>query len=128
MTEAGGREIEEAEFHGYLDGELTEQRVDDVEAYLERERKAAERIVHYGMQGDLVRRLYSPLICRPMPPAIAGRLQQLYEQHARGAGNGKGQKTRLLITMLILAATVGALVWLFEGPVTRALANLIPPA
>jgi len=66
--------VSEIELQGYLDGELSPQRVSAVEAYLEHDEAAAERLVHYGIQGDLIRRLYGPLINRPIPPAMIADL------------------------------------------------------
>ena len=126
MTADATRDIEETELHGYLDGELNQDRVDDVEAFLDQEKKAAERLVHYGMQGDLIRRLYSPLINRPTPYGLAGRLQQLSQLPSGEPSRGKGRATRILVTLLLTALVLGAAFWFLEPMITNALANLIP--
>jgi anti-sigma factor RsiW len=64
----------EIELHGYLDGALDPIRAAEVEAYLNDDRAAAERLVHYGIQGDLVRRLYGSLLNRPTPTAMISAL------------------------------------------------------
>jgi anti-sigma factor RsiW len=64
----------EIELHGYLDGALDPIRAAEVEAYLNDDRAAAERLVHYGIQGDLVRRLYGSLLTRPTPTAMISAL------------------------------------------------------
>ena len=126
MTADATRDVEETELHGYLDGELSQERIDNVEAFLDQEKKAAERLVHYGMQGDLIRRLYSPLINRPTPYGMAGRLQQLCQLPSGEPSRGKGRAARILVTSLLTALALGAAFWFFEPIMINALANLIP--
>lgn len=125
MTEHTGQDIEETELHGYLDGELDQKRIEDVEAYLHQEREAAERLVHYGLQGDLIRRLYSPLIGRPTPYGLAGRLQQLSLLPSGEPARGKGRATRVLVTLLVMALMLGAAIWFLEPMITKVLADLV---
>jgi DNA-directed RNA polymerase specialized sigma24 family protein len=62
--------IHEAELHAYLDGELSGARFEAVETYLEATRSALARLWAYQRQGDLIRRLYLPLLNRPLPPDL----------------------------------------------------------
>jgi len=66
--------ISEAELHAYLDGELAPERVAAVERHLEAHPDDARRLDHYRAQDDLMRRLYGPLIHRPLPPELAAPL------------------------------------------------------
>ena len=98
------QQVSDVELHGYLDGELAEHRIGAVERYLSRDQAAAERIERYGLQGDLIRRLYGPLIGRPMPPQMAGRLQ--FMKGKKSKGPSKGRKFFLFLLLLLIAATL----------------------
>lgn len=65
---------QEIEIHGYLDGELDGRHMADVDALIEHDQDAADRLLHYGIQGDLIRRLYAPLLNRPIPGQMLGAL------------------------------------------------------
>ncbi len=125
MTGAEERLIDQNELHGYLDGELDQRSADRVEAYLGQKREAAQDIVHFGLQGDLVRRLYSPLLNRPLPPAMAAKLQQVHEQHSNKPAGGMRRRTSVLLTLMFLIAALGALFWMFERPLSESLVKLI---
>ncbi len=122
MRAAAAEDVARVELHGYLDGELSEQRTGEVESFLERERAGAEQIVHYGVQGDLIRRLYGPLINRPMPPEMAGRLQVLSQQSPGVAA--KSRKARGIIYLLLVILALGALLWLSHPMLTDAVKAL----
>jgi anti-sigma factor RsiW len=115
-------EILDIELHGYLDGELNDHRKARVEDYLDRERPAAERLVHYGVQGDLIRRLYGPLINRSMPKQMAGRLQAVNEQRYRlinepepkGRSRSLGKPFFIFLMVSVLVAVSVAAVWIFQ--------------
>ncbi len=117
-------EVVDIEIHGYLDGELNDQRATRLEEYLDQERPAAERLVHYGVQGDLIRRLYGPLINRPMPEEMAARLQAINEQRYAskhelepGTIRSKGRLKGFLISFLVLLALIAVIVaaiWFFQ--------------
>lgn len=63
LAEAHPREIE---IHGYLDGELDQRHMAEMDSLVEHDRDAADRLLHYGIQGDLIRRIYAPLLNRPI--------------------------------------------------------------
>ncbi|MGI9506487.1 MAG: sigma factor-like helix-turn-helix DNA-binding protein [Geminicoccaceae bacterium] len=60
----------EVEIHGYLDGELGPDHMADIDALVEEDEDAADLLMHYGIQGDLIRRLYAPLLNRPIPGSM----------------------------------------------------------
>ncbi|MEZ5930671.1 MAG: sigma factor-like helix-turn-helix DNA-binding protein [Alphaproteobacteria bacterium] len=60
----------EFEIHGYLDGELDGRHMADIDSLVEDDQDAADRLLHYGIQGDLIRRLYAPLLNRPLPASL----------------------------------------------------------
>lgn len=107
MTVAA-KQIADIEIHGYLDGELSEQRSDTVERYLDQERAVAEQLVHFGVQGDLIRRLYGPLINRPMPPQIAGRCLIMNNKASKVSSTGR---KLFLLTLMVSVLAAGA--WFF---------------
>lgn len=120
---AAAQGVAEKDLHAYLDGELSQQRVAKVEDYLDRERPAAERLVHYGVQGDLIRRLYGPLINRPMPPQLVNRLPLISEEHAHPldepkrdvrAEGRKARKTPGVLFLLLLIVAIGIGLWFFQ--------------
>jgi len=129
-------EVVDIEIHGYLDGELSEQRAKRVEEYLDQERPAAERLVHYGVQGDLIRRLYGPLINRPMPAEMAARLQTINEQRylskddpkqalARGKGRRKGFLIIFFLVLMALFAATVAVIWFFQPALLEPVQTMI---
>lgn len=100
------KQLSPVELSGYLDGELDDERIEFVESYLAEDQLAAEQIAQYGLQGDLIRRLYNPLINRPLPPQMAGRLQFMNGKSAKGRSSG--QNIFLFLILFLIAATLGA--------------------
>ncbi|MGI9433988.1 MAG: anti-sigma factor family protein [Geminicoccaceae bacterium] len=105
--------ISEIELHGYLDGELSEERAILVEAYLDEDDEASAKLFHYGIQGDLIRRLYGPLLNRPVPHPIAAKLATLKVAGKRR--NGMANRLKLGVAAVLLAGTaLAAFAWYFE--------------
>ena len=77
---------QEIEIHGYLDGELDGHHMADVDALVEYDEDAADRLLHYGIQGDLIRRLYAPLLNRPVPGNMLDALATTVRPPRRGFG------------------------------------------
>lgn len=115
-----GREIE---IHGYLDGELDGHHMADVDALVEYDEDAADRLLHYGIQGDLIRRLYAPLINRPIPHRMLAALAIAAKPARRGFRFGA---RRALIAGGVLALLVGsAAAWTYLAP---SLNGVVPDA
>ncbi len=110
-SKAAAKQVADIELHGYLDGELSDQRLEPVEDYLEQHRAAAERLVHFGVQGDLVRRLYGPLINRPMPAQMASRFQ--FISGKKSQSRPKGRRARVMIISLLMVSALGCALWFF---------------
>jgi|GEM_PF-5882351 len=70
----GAPHTQEIEIHGYLDGELASDHMADIDALVEEDEDAADLLLHYGIQGDLIRRLYAPLLNRPIPAVMLDTL------------------------------------------------------
>jgi anti-sigma factor RsiW len=64
-------QITEADLHAYLDGELDPERTGEVERHLASDPADAKRLDSYRAQADMMRRLYGPLIERPVPARLA---------------------------------------------------------
>ncbi|MGI9509667.1 MAG: sigma factor-like helix-turn-helix DNA-binding protein [Geminicoccaceae bacterium] len=96
---------QEIEIHGYLDGELDGRHMADIDALVEYDQDAADRLLHYGIQGDLIRRLYAPLINRPIP----GKMLQAFATAAKPARRvfGFGPKRTLLAGAFLIALAAG---------------------
>ena len=77
---------QEIEIHGYLDGELDGHHMANVDALVEYDEDAADRLLHYGIQGDLIRRLYAPLLNRPVPGNMLDALATTVRPARRGFG------------------------------------------
>ena len=77
---------QEIEIHGYLDGELDGHHMADVDALVEYDEDAADRLLHYGIQGDLIRRLYAPLLNRPVPGSMLDALATTVRPARRSFG------------------------------------------
>lgn len=80
---SGRNEISESELHAYIDGALDEDRLDVVEEMLTRDPALAERVAAYRGDKEMLKRLYGPLIERPVPQewlALAHAPQRLRKQ------------------------------------------------
>lgn len=105
-----GHQSPDIELHGYLDGELSDQRVGDIEAYLDQSEEDSERLIHYGVQGDLIRRLYAPLLNRPIPLPMLSQLSANAQPRRRYLPS---LSNSILIAGLLLTLTAfAATVWL----------------
>ncbi len=65
--------ISEDELHAYVDGCLDEARRAEVEAYLARDPREAERVAAYRSQKQALHALYDPISDEPVPPAMRRR-------------------------------------------------------
>ena len=100
----------EEELHAYLDGELADDRLAIVAAYLRDHPADAKRLEAYRADGDAIARLFSragdPRARRPLPSPVPRR----------------GLWARAAAAVLIVAATVAAgVVWLWQPPRDEAL-------
>ena len=96
--------INEHDLHAYVDGNLTPERRQEVEAHIAVNADAAERISAYRLQIELIHTLYDPILDEPVPI-------QLQVSHVAGRGHWVGRATAA--TLLLL---VGGLVgwWIHE--------------
>ncbi|MDH3658475.1 MAG: sigma-70 family RNA polymerase sigma factor [Alphaproteobacteria bacterium] len=97
-----GTHAQEIEIHGYLDGELDGRHMADVDALVEHDEDAANRLLHYGIQGDLIRRLYAPLLNRPISGKMLGALSAAAKPAARW-GFRFGPRKALIAGAFLLA-------------------------
>ncbi len=68
--------ISEGELHAYLDDELDSERRQAVEDHLASHSQDATRLQSYQRHGVMLRRVYGPLLERPIPPAMIARLRR----------------------------------------------------
>ncbi|MGI9420645.1 MAG: RNA polymerase sigma factor [Geminicoccaceae bacterium] len=113
---------QEIEIHGYLDGELDGHHMADIDALVEYDDDAADRLLHYGIQGDLIRRLYAPLLNRPIPGPILDAVSTAARPARRGFRFGS---RRALIAGAVVIALCGSAVWPYIAP---ALSNFVSDA
>ncbi len=99
---------QEIEIHGYLDGELDGHHMADVDALVEYDEDAADRLLQYGIQGDLIRRLYAPLINRPVPAKMLDAHAAAAKPARRGFGFGS---RRALIAGAVMTSLGSAVFW-----------------
>ena len=65
--------MSESELHAYLDGELSQARRADVEAYLGSTPEAAERLAAYRRQDEILRARFDPVLDEPVPYRLERR-------------------------------------------------------
>ena len=70
MSDPGGK-ITEADLHAYLDGELDPERRREMDRHLANDVADSQRLDSYRAQADMIRRIYGPLIERPVPARLA---------------------------------------------------------
>lgn len=97
---------QEIEIHGYLDGELDGHHMADIDALVEYDEDAADRLLHYGIQGDLIRRLYAPLLNRPIPVKMLDAIGAAARPARRGFGFGARRALTAGAFILILGAAM----------------------
>lgn len=98
---------QEIEIHGYLDGELDAHHMADVDALVEYDEDAADRLLHYGIQGDLIRRLYAPLLNRPVP----GKMLDALGAAARPARRSFGFSARRALSAGAFVIVLGSAIF-----------------
>ncbi|MEM8948531.1 MAG: sigma factor-like helix-turn-helix DNA-binding protein [Pseudomonadota bacterium] len=106
---------QEVEIHGYLDGELDGRHMVEVDALVDYDEDAADRLLQYGIQGDLIRRLYAPLLNRPIP----GRMLDAFSTATRPARRSFGFGPRRALTagafMMVLGGSALSLATPADG-------------
>lgn len=65
-----GPEIQEAELHAYLDGELAEARRAEVEAYVAAHAAEGQRLDAYRAQDEALRARFEPVLSEPLPQRL----------------------------------------------------------
>lgn len=63
--------VSEAELHAYLDGEMAPERIETLERFFREHPQELARFRDYHEQGDLIRKVYGPLLKRPLPAGFA---------------------------------------------------------
>ncbi len=110
-----GMHARENEIHGYLDGELDDRHMAEVDALVERDEDAADRLLQYGIQGDLIRRLYAPVLNRPIPYAMLEWITSAARPPAR-LGFRFGRRRALMAGAILLALGGAAAAWPYLAP------------
>jgi RNA polymerase sigma-70 factor (ECF subfamily) len=116
----------ETEINGYLDGELDDTSMAGVDTLIEHDEDAADRLLQYGIQGDLIRRLYAPLLNRPIPTAMLQSISSTVRRTNRlGFGFGFSKKKPLIAGMILVLAAGLAFSWPY---LTSSIGSLVPEA
>ena len=68
--------ITESDLHAYVDGRLSADRRESVEAWLASQPEEAERVAAYRRLGDDVKTLYEPVLSEPVPVSIEHALSR----------------------------------------------------
>ena len=114
-SDAHAREIE---IHGYLDGELDQRHMADMDSLVEHDQDAADRLLHYGIQGDLIRRLYTPLLNRPIPHELLAALSMAFNARPNAPvkrGLFRSARLALFAGVLIMAISTGIVTWVMPS-------------
>jgi RNA polymerase sigma-70 factor (ECF subfamily) len=105
----------EIEIHGYLDGELDQRHMAEMDSLVEHDQDAADRLLHYGIQGDLIRRIYAPLLNRPIPHDMLVTFSTAFSAKTEGAvkrGFFRGARLALFAGALVMALGAGIATWM----------------
>lgn len=109
----------EVEIHGYLDGELGPDHMADIDALVEEDEDAADLLMHYGIQGDLIRRLYAPLLNRPLPGSMLHALSTSAKPTRWGFRFMPKRTLRASSLMIMLGALFSQVAAVFSAVIDR---------
>ncbi|MEL6964572.1 MAG: sigma factor-like helix-turn-helix DNA-binding protein, partial [Pseudomonadota bacterium] len=115
LAEAHPREIE---IHGYLDGELDQRHMADMDSLVEHDLDAADRLLHYGIQGDLIRRIYAPLLNRSIPQELLAALSTAFSAKRQGPakrGFFRSARLALFTGAIVMAVCAGIVTWMMPS-------------
>nr|WP_295838523.1 anti-sigma factor [uncultured Azospirillum sp.] len=108
----------EAELHAWLDGELPEERLADVERHLADNPEIAQRFDRYRAQRSLLGQSFGPLIDQPLPdrltPPFAARDHAAPVPQRRGRGAWWGMAIAASLLMFVAGGAGG---WLLRDRV-----------
>lgn len=102
--------VSELDLHAYLDGELGADRVQAVEAFLQSRPGQVERLQAFAEQDEMIRKLYAPLLSRPVPAEL---LAPLLAVPAPGARLREQVTIAAAVVLLLLGFVAGWLVCTF---------------
>lgn len=111
--EGRGAPVTEAELHAWLDGELPEERRDDVERHLAGNPEDARRFDRYRTQRAMLGASFGPLLDRPLPDSLARPTARTAEETAT-APRRRVAAWALAASLLVFLAG-GAVGWLAHG-------------
>jgi len=60
----------ESELQAYVDGQLTQERREQIEAYLQTHPEVAERLLAYQQQNNLLHKMFDPVLEEPLPKRL----------------------------------------------------------
>lgn len=98
--------ITEADLHGYVDGQLSAERRDEVERYLDERADERARVAAWQRDAEALRRLFDPVLSEPVP-------LQLRVRRAPPA------PWRALAAAVAFAALSAAAAWTVRGAIDR---------
>lgn len=92
MTERDQRLPDDETLSAWLDGELTDERADELRARLDREPELAARLAQLEHTDERVRAAYAGVLDEPLPQSVLDLLAPASEHGAatRGSGHGAG--------------------------------------
>ena len=103
--------VTEAELHAWIDGELPEERLADVERHLAENPDVAQRFERYRAQRSLLGQSFGPLIDQPLPdrltPPFTARDPSEKPALGRGWGRGRGAWWGMAIAASLLVFVAG---------------------
>ncbi len=100
--------VNEADLHAYVDGQLSEERRAEVEAYLAEHPAEAARVQAYREQNSALHALFDPVLQEPVPDRIRFR--------GRSAALPVGKYFRQYAAMLVAALFGGIVGWTLNSP------------
>lgn len=101
--------ISEAELHAYVDGQLSDDRRAEIEAYLVAHPAEAARVQVYQEQNQALHTLFDPILREPVP-------EDIRPSRGRGTALRLGSYVRQYAAMLVAALIGGVVGWSVHGP------------
>lgn len=114
-----GAPVTDADLHAWLDGELPDDRREDVEHHLAENPEDARRFERYRAQRAMLGHAFGPLLDRPLPDALKPPFADRAEASASSSAAGRARRApvwalALAASLMMFVAGTGA-GWLARG-------------
>lgn len=102
--------IQEDDLHAYIDGQLDDARIIEVEAYLAVNPADAERVHAYRKQNEMMRKMFDPVAMEPVPAEIKGEFKRRSDSPRKAAT--PILRYAAVVAWLVMGGVIG---WILHG-------------